>query len=399
MSKINKLEIELDKKELEIHELHDKIELLEDNLMKYEEIDIDEVMAGKKKVIEKLMKSKIAVQLNSMEKENRDLKNKLGFLRKEKLQIQKELNNFKKPASSVIKIDEMEGRKKQLNSLVKDLQDELNKKNTLINKLKRQVAAGTGDASELLKEKDEEIEALKSKISETTNKLENSGSIKGDGIGNAGMLTKGLTEDLQDKLNKTKREVEALKRKLKDYEKGQQEVDLDKEDAEIKKLKSQIEELKKELAFKASIAGAASPAGSPMSSLTNELQDKLSKAKVQIKMLQQKVDTCQEKLGSKENVSQEKLEEEIKMQREKITLMQQKIDEQQRILAVKEQRIIKLTNQVKNLDSNAIITTDAQEQDIQSHVALRLRELKSVIEDLTKQNIQQRLEISQLRKS
>lgn len=400
-SRINELKIELEKKELEIHGLHDKIELLEDNLMKYEEIDIEEVLAGNKKFIEKLMKSKFAVQMNSMEKENRDLKDKLGFLRKEKLQIQKQLENFKKPASSVIKIDEMAGRKKQLNSLVDDLQGELNKKNTLINKLKRQIAAGSGDAGEILKEKDDEIEALKSKITELSAKGEDSGSLSGEGIGGGGgdMLTRGLTEDLQDKLNKTKRQVELLKQKLKNYEKGDQKVDLDKDDAEIKILKSTIEDLKKELEYQANIAGAASAAGSPMSSLTNELQDKLSKAKVQIKMLQQKLKKSLEKEASAEHVSQEKLEEEIKMQSEKITLMQQKIDEQQRILSVKEQRIIKLSNQVKKLDSNAEIITDAQEKDIQSHVALRLRELKSVVEDLKKQNIQQRLEISQLRKT
>ena len=73
VSRIKKLEEELNKKELEIHELHDKIEQLEDNLMKYEEIDIEEVLEGKTKVIDKLMKTKIAIQLNSMEKENRDL--------------------------------------------------------------------------------------------------------------------------------------------------------------------------------------------------------------------------------------------------------------------------------------------------------------------------------------
>jgi len=401
VSRINELEIELEKKELEIHDLHDKIEHLEDNMMKYEEIDIEEVLAGKTKVIDKLMKTKIAVQLNTMEKENRDLKDRLGFLRKEKLQIQKQLENFKKPASSVIKIDEMAGRKKSLNSLVEDLQGELNKKNALINKLKRQVAAGTGDAGEILKEKEDEIEALNSKISELTKKLEDSGSLSGDGIGGGSgeVLTKGLTEDLQDKLNKTKRQVELLKQKLKNYETGEQKVDLDKDDAEIKKLKAQIENLKKELEFKANIASAASPAGSPMASLTNELQDKLSKAKVQIKMLQQKLKKFEEKEASAEHVSHEKLEEELKMQREKITLMQQKIDEQQRILSVKEQRIIKLSNQVKKLDTNAEIITDAQEQEIQSHVALRLRELKSVVDDLKKQNIQQRVEISQLRKT
>ena len=118
INRINKLEVDLEKKELEIHELYDKIDHLEENLMKYEEIDIEEVLAGKTKVIDKLMKSKLSVQLSSMEKENRDLKDRLGFLRKEKIQIQKELEKFKKPASSVIKIDEMAGRKNPLNSLI-----------------------------------------------------------------------------------------------------------------------------------------------------------------------------------------------------------------------------------------------------------------------------------------
>jgi len=403
-SRINKLEIELDKKELEIHELQDKIELLEDNMMKYEEIDIEEVLAGKHKVIEKLMKAKLAVRVKSMEKENRDLKNKLGFFRKEKIQLQKELENFKKPTSSVIKIDEMAGRKKQLNSLVADLQGELNKKNALINKLKRQVAAGSGDASEILKEKDEEIEALKSKLSELTEKSEESVPLAGDGNGGGTrtLLTRGLTEDLQDKLNKTRRQVDHLKKKLKEYETGEIKVDLDKDDAEITTLKAQIEELKKELEFKATLANAPSPAASPMSSLTAELQDKMNKLKVQVKNLQEKLKEYQAKEKTVENISQEKLIEEINMQKEKITLMQQKIDEQQRILSVKEQRIISLSNQVKTIGSDLPATAlweDTHEKDIKSHVALRLRELKSVVEDLKKQNIQQRLEISQLRKT
>ena len=82
INRIKKLEAELEKKELEIHDLYDKIDQLEENLMKYEQIDIEEVMAGKPKVIDKLMKSKLAVQVNSLEKEVRDLKDKLVFLRK-----------------------------------------------------------------------------------------------------------------------------------------------------------------------------------------------------------------------------------------------------------------------------------------------------------------------------
>ena len=389
INRIKKLEAELEKKELEIHDLYDKIDQLEENLMKYEQIDIEEVMAGKPKVIDKLMKSKLAVQVNSLEKEVRDLKDKLGFLRKEKIQLQMELEKYKKPASSVIKIDEMAGRKKPLNSLIEELQSELNKKTVLISKLKKQVAAGSGDASEFLKEKDDEIQALNSKISELTDQMGGSAEESGDGTGTP--LTLGLTEDLQDKLNKTKRQVENLKKKLKDYETGGKQVDLVKDDAEIKNLKTKIEELKKELEFKAKIAKAPSPSGSPMSSLTAELQDKLSKSNIQVKNLQEKLRKYQEKEKTAENVSQEKLEEEIKMQKEKITLMQQKIDEQQRILSVKEQRIIKLSNIAKNLDSDASTTTmgeDTRDKDIQSHVALRLRELKNINEDLKKQLIQ-----------
>ena len=389
INRIKKLEAELEKKELEIHDLYDKIDQLEENLMKYEQIDIEEVMAGKTKAIDKLMKSKLAVQVNSLEKENRDLKDKLGFLRKEKIQIQKELEKFKKPASSVINIDELAGIKKPLNSLIEGLQDELNKKSGLILKLKKQVKVGSGDVSEFLKEKDDEIQALNSKISELTDKMGGSAEESGDGTGTP--LTLGLTEDLQDKLNKTKRQVENLKQKLKDYETGGKQVDLVKDDAEIKNLKTKIEELKKELEFKAKIAKAPSPSGSPMSSLTAELQDKLSKSNIQVKNLQEKLRKYQEKEKTAENVSQEKLEEEIKMQKEKITLMQQKIDEQQRILSVKEQRIIKLSNIAKNLDSDASTTTmgeDTRDKDIQSHVALRLRELKNINEDLKKQLIQ-----------
>ena len=110
----------------------------------------------------------------------------------------------------------------------------------------------------------------------------------------------------------------------------------------------------------------------------------------------------QDKEKKAKNVSQEKMEEEIMMQKEKVTLLQQKINEQEQTLSVKEQRIIDLSNQVKNSGTNTPVPTieeDPNDKEIKSHVALRLRELKNVVDDLKKQNVQQRFEISQLRKA
>jgi chromosome segregation ATPase len=399
-SKVYQLEKELVKKELEINDLFDKIELLEDNMMKYEEIDIEEALAGNTKVLNKLMKSKLAVRLSTEEKDNRDLKNKLGFLRKEKIQLQKELSKYKRPKSSVIKIDEMEGRKKSLHSLIEELQVKLNKQQIYIQKLKSQIAMGSGDASEILKEKDKEIQDLKSRISKLAG---GSGSVAVDraGSGSGNLLTVGLTEDLQEKLNKARRQIESLTQKLKEHEKSGNQKDLDKDGAEIKSLKVRIEELKKELELKANIANKPFSAGSS-ASLTAELQDKLSKTRVQVRMLEEKLKNYQDKEKKAKNVSQEKMEEEIMMQKEKVTLLQQEINEQQQTLSVKEQKIIDLSNQVKNSGTNTPVTTieeGTNNKEIKSHVALRLRELKNVVDDLKKQNIQQRFEISQLRKT
>jgi len=399
-SKFNKLEKELVKKEIEINELFDKIELLEDNMMKYEQIDIEEILAGKPKALNKLMKSKLAVRLNTEEKDNRDLKNKLGFLRKEKIQLQTELSKYERPTSSVIQIDEMEGRKKSLHSLIEELQVKLNKQQTYIQKLKSQIAMGSGDASEILEERDKEIQDLKSRVSELAG---GSGAVTVDGAGSGSgnLLTMGLTEDLQDKLNKARRQIEILTQKLKEHEKSGNQKDLDKDGAEIKSLKVRLEELKKELVLKANIANAPFSAGSS-ASLTAELQDKLSKTRVQVRMLEEKLKNYQDKEKKAKNVSQEKMEEEIMMQKEKVTLLQQKINEQHQTLSVKEQKIIDLSNQVNNSGTNTPVPTieeDPNNKGIKSHVALRLRELKNVVDDLKKQNTQQRFEISQLRKT
>ena len=154
--------------------------------------------------------------------------------------------------------------------------------------------------------------------------------------------------------------------------------------------------------------------------VVEELKSKLSKAKSQIASLQlaQKPST--------ESLSPGETEGKLKIQREMASFLQQQLEEVNNALKTKEEEIttikteairikrkyeelenlIKLKDQKTN-ELNAdigalkmqIYTQNATSQTIHPDVKLRLKELQSLVDDLSKQTIQQRLEISQLRKS
>ena len=139
-ARIGELEVESDQKEHEIIQYLEKIEQLEDTIMRLELLIPDEEEKSNKKR-KKSKDSKSAILIDEKEKEIRDLKDKMGFLRKEKVQLQQKVEQFIKenPNSTVIRIEE---EQKPLEILIKELQDKINKQNFQIKDLQSRLDTG-----------------------------------------------------------------------------------------------------------------------------------------------------------------------------------------------------------------------------------------------------------------
>ena len=152
------------RKDEEINIYLDKIEELEDIIMRLESlIPVEDIKKKSRK--KKKMDSKLAFELDEKEKKFRELKDKMGFLRKENLQLRRELEKIKfaNSSSSRIKIEDLRPEP-LLNDLVKELQYIVNNQRLIISKLKTNKV----DKEDLLKNlryKEEEIKRLKSEIS------------------------------------------------------------------------------------------------------------------------------------------------------------------------------------------------------------------------------------------
>ena len=135
-SKISKLESQLNAKNKEIDEYLLIIEELEEKIMKLDALMLVEGVVETEKQAKQRTDSKLAMDLVEKDKQIRELKNKMGFLRKEKIQLQRELEQYTKKHSMVIRIEE---KKEPLETLVKDLELKINKQQTLIRKLKEEL--------------------------------------------------------------------------------------------------------------------------------------------------------------------------------------------------------------------------------------------------------------------
>lgn len=137
-AKLGKLEVESDQKEHEIIQYLEKIEQLEDTIMRLELLIPDEEEKSNKKR-KKSKDSKSVILIEEKEKEIRELKDRMGFLRKEKVQLQQKVEQFIKenPNSTVIRIEE---EQKPLEILIKELQDKINKQNFIIRDLQSQLS-------------------------------------------------------------------------------------------------------------------------------------------------------------------------------------------------------------------------------------------------------------------
>lgn len=430
LKKFDELKKDLDKKDNEIIGYIDKIDNLEEEIMKLHEIMSEE---PSKKRSKKLKESKLQIELDVKNREIRELKDRMGFLRKDKLTAQKKLDNIKLlESTSVIRVEDLR-EKPPLNILVKELQDKINKQESLIRKLKLKNIRSS-DFSEVLREKEEEIESLKLQLTELNRKLEKSESVSEIGVNDSPALTssnisKSLLEDLQNTLNKTKRENSELKQKLnsyKDKSKFKNKIkDYENKIAEFKtKLENKETEIR-ELREQRSLMDY--PSQSPiLKQVVEELKTKLNKSKSQISILQEQLKAFGNQKVPNEAVPQSNIDSNLKIQREMASFLQQQLDEAKNALNTKDEEIttikneairIKrgyedLENQIRLKDKKVsqlmndinklsmVAETHIQTQKVENpQLTLRIEELKAIIEDLTKQNIEQRLEIDQLRKS
>jgi len=453
--KINELQSELNKKDNEINIYLDKIDGFEEEVMRYEEM-FDE--NAPKKKMKKAKEEKLNIELDAKDREIRELKNRMGFLRKEKIEIQKKHDNFVRATnSSVISVEKLrEKDKPPLNILLHELQDKLNKQESLIRRLKSK-DLGSEEYNEKIREKDEKIELLTDKITDLTEMIENSSSqIETKHVDNN--VTKNLLEDLQKNLNKAKRQNEELKKVITKYEKkdkgkkskaepepepiASSQIEVSHDDNSV--TKNLVEDLQKKLnkakrlneelkivitKYEKNDKGTkskAEPEPIALKEVVEELKSKLSKSKVQIATLQKQI-----RKGEAPPVSipQGDIEGKLKIQREMASFLQKQLAESKSALKTKEEEITTIKNEairikrkyetldnqlkIKDQKSNEIeaeldslriqiqttANTTQTTQTINPSINLRFKELESLVDDLSKLNIQQRLEISQLRKS
>ena len=430
LKKIDELKKDLDIKENEIIGYIDKIDILEEEIMKLHALMSEEPSKKKSK---KVKESKLQIELDAKDREIRELKDRMGFLRKDKLEAQKKLDNIKLlESTSVIRVEDLR-EKAPLNILVKELQDKINKQESLIRKLKLQ-NIGSSDFSEVLREKEEEIESLKLQVTELNRKLEKNESVSEIGINDSATVTstnisKNLLEELQNKLNKTKRENSELKQKLDSYkDKSKFKNKIKDYENKIAEFKTKLENKKteiQELREQRSLADDTSQSPT-LKQVVEELKTKLNKSKSQISILQEQLKAFGNQKVPNEVFPQSNIDSNLKIQREMASFLQQQLDEAKNTLKTKDEEIITIKNEAIRIkrsyedlenqlrlkdkkvselmnDVNKLsiaAQTHIQTQEVENpQLILRIEELKTIIEDLTKQNIEQRLEIDQLRKS
>jgi len=429
-ARINGLEAEISKKDNEIHNLLDRIEEHEDTIMRLEALIPDEDNKKKSKK-RQATDSKLAIELDEKDRQIRELKNNMGFLRKEKVQLQQKLERIKSRSteSSVIRVEDLRS-KPPLNALVKDLQEKINKQQSLISKLKA-YKAGSEDFDEKLKEKEEEIESLKLEILELNQKIKDFSTASDDKKGDS--IAKKLIEDLQQQLNKSKRQVTELKQKLEiSVKKSKKEIkgitkyeglkrEIDKLNELQKSKDKEIEGLKKDIISLQKAEIAANFEQNDVSSnqmiktLKEDLQDKLNRAKLQIKSLQEQIRKDQVVQTPELSSNQNELEGKLKMQREMAIFLQKQLDTKEGEIETIKNEAVQIKTKYRQLENQARLKdqklSDLQRQldtiNIQTrmqpkkedpNLTLRVRELKNKMDYLEKLNSEQKLEISQLRK-
>ena len=151
------LEAELNKMERETYKHLEKIENLEDTIIKLESL-LPKGDGNDKTKKQGALETKLELEFEEKDKIIRDLKDRMGFLRKEKVQLQQELDKerVRSSDSNVIRTESLRS-KTPLEVLVKELQDKVNKYKSIIEQLKRE-SIDVSEFDSKLKEKEVAIE-------------------------------------------------------------------------------------------------------------------------------------------------------------------------------------------------------------------------------------------------
>jgi chromosome segregation protein len=212
------LETELNKKELEIYEHLETIEHLEDTVMKLESLIPDEDESKKSKK-QKAIDSKLVIDLEDRDKQIRNLKDRMGFLRKEKAQLQQELEKLKmkNSDSTVIRTESLRA-KPPLQVLVSELQDKVNKYKSELELIKRE-SIDVSEFNNKLKEKEVALErrmaySLQTQIDEQVKIIDSKNKELKDVIIENEKL-RGKLEVLEVQINMKDQRIEELNTQLK----------------------------------------------------------------------------------------------------------------------------------------------------------------------------------------
>ena len=235
-NQIRKSNLELEKKNVEINGYIEKIQLIEDELLEYHEI-ISKAPSQEKK--QKIMDTKFSFELKEKEREIRDLKNSMGFLRKEKIFAQRELEEFKRISeTSAMSIEEIREKEKLISNVLnfETLTNELRKKLYQQEIIMRNFKTEMG-------EKKEQIERLNLMVKEIDQEQSIKNSILEGRVDKN--IKKELNKRLQKELDKSKKQIDDLKNKLTKYRKP--ETEKIKNNIEINELRNKISFLEKEL--------------------------------------------------------------------------------------------------------------------------------------------------------
>jgi len=247
---IDDLKKELDQKNEEINTHLDRIDYLENNIMQLEDL-IQEGQSTGKIDTAKYQNVQAQIQLEEKDKEIRTLKNNLGFLRKEKMALQKELDEKDRDESHTYSVMERDKDNEPLHTLIKELQSKINKQQSLISELKSNKSSNKSsslDFENKLSEKEKLIKDLESEI--TNLKAELKLSESAENKKNKKTISSSLTEMLQEKLNNTRKKVEILEKKLAKYENTEAKAAKSKDESDFAELKTQIIGLQNQLKHK-----------------------------------------------------------------------------------------------------------------------------------------------------
>lgn len=203
-AKIKESKNELEVREQEVIKYLDKIEELEETVIKLESLISDENSKASKKKWKKAKDSILEMELEEKEKIIRNLKDRMGFLRKEKIQLQLKLEQYTKEEESNSTVIRIEEKKEPFDTLVKELQDKINKLQIIIAELQEKIKKEEIEKlKDIINKLNAELKSKDDKIEELSNKIL--------GLGTT------LTEELQRKLNKAKLKIIDLQKQLEDY--------------------------------------------------------------------------------------------------------------------------------------------------------------------------------------